>query len=193
MPGFPRATSFLLVASVIAACAGTSSSPGSNPVSSAGPATTDLVTSPTGEPASEVAITIAHTSAGIALAGPDGKTLYILTNDQNGTSSCTTGPCSRAWPALVSNPADLQIAPGITGTFGITIWADGTQQVTHNGQPLYFYSKDGAAGDARGEGVAGVWCIARISARPGCGASAPEATFVIPGPAQRAADSADDY
>ena len=137
MPELRRAASVLLVASAIAACARAGSS-----------ATTDPATAPTDDPAGRVAITIAHTPAGIALAGPNGMTLYVRTNDQNGTSTCTTGPCSRAWGALVSNPANLQIAPGITGTFGITIWADGTQQVTHNGRPLYFYSKDGAAGDA---------------------------------------------
>jgi predicted lipoprotein with Yx(FWY)xxD motif len=182
VPALRRAASILLIASAIGGCAGAGQS-----------ATTDPATAPTDDPAGGVAITIAHTPAGIALAGPNGKTLYIRTNDQNGTSTCTTGPCSRAWGALVSDPANLQIAPGITGTFGITIWADGTQQVTHNGQPLYFYSKDGAAGDARGEGIAGVWCIARISASPGCGAPTPEATFLIPGPAKRAAESADDY
>ena len=172
----------LLLASAIAACAGAGSSP-----------TADPVAAPTVDPAGAVPIGIAHTPAGIALAGPNGKTLYILTSDQNGTSTCTTGPCSRGWPALVGDPAELQIAPGITGTFGITIWADGTQQVTHNGQPLYYYSKDGAAGDAGGEGKGDVWCIAQITASPGCVSPTPEATFVIPGPAKRAADTAQDY
>ena len=185
MPETRRAASILLVSFAIAACAGAGSSPGS--------ATADPVAGPTGDPAEDVAITIAHTPAGIALAGPNGKTLYIRTNDQNGTSTCTSGPCSRAWGALVSEPAELRIAPGITGTFGITIWRDGTQQVTHNGQPLYFYGKDRAAGEARGEGIAGVWCIAQITAGTGCGAPTPEPTFLIPGPAQRAAESAEDY
>jgi predicted lipoprotein with Yx(FWY)xxD motif len=174
----------VLIASAIAGCAG------------AGPsATTSPATAPTDDPPTgDVAITVAHTPAGTALAGPDGKTLYIRTIDKNGTSSCTSGPCSRAWGALVSDPSELQIAPGITGTFGITIWRDGTQQVTHNGQPLYYYSKDRVAGEARGEGIAGVWCIAQITAGTGCGAPiAPEATFLIPGPAQRAAESAEDY
>jgi predicted lipoprotein with Yx(FWY)xxD motif len=183
MPAAGRAASVLLVAFAIATCTGADSR-----------ATTGLSTAPTEDPAGEVAITIAHTPEGIALAGPNGKTLYIRTSDQNGTSTCTSGPCSRAWGALVSDPSELQIAPGITGTFGITIWRDGTQQVTHNGQPLYYYSKDRVAGEARGEGIAGVWCIAQITAGTGCGAPiAPEATFLIPGPAQRAAESAEDY
>ena len=183
MPGPRRLASLLFVVIAIVGCAGAGSS-----------ATTGPTTAPTDDPAGDVAISVAHTPAGLALAGPNGKTLYILTKDRNGTSSCTSGPCSRAWGALISDPSELQIAPGITGAFGITIWRDGTQQVTHNGQPLYYYSKDRAAGEARGEGAGGVWCIAQITASPGCRSeTVPEPTLVIPGPAQRAADSADDY
>jgi hypothetical protein len=109
------------------------------------------------------------------------------------------GPCARAWGALVGEGSRLQIAAGVAGRFGITIWPDGTQQVTHHGQPLYYYSQDEAAGDARGHGSGGgAWCIASVSANPGCegltpAGPSPAATFVIPGPGQRAADSAEDY
>jgi len=179
-----RTRAAVLAASTLAACAGAGSSPAPNP---------------TDDPGGVVAIAITHTSAGVALAGPNGKTLYIRTKDRDGSSGCTTGPCARAWAALVGDPSRLQIAAGVSGTFGITIWADGTQQVTHNGQPLYYYSKDNAAGDARGQGSgSGAWCIASVSANPGCEGSPPPdampaATFVIPPPAQRAADSAEDY
>ena len=182
MPALWRAASALLAASAIAGCG-----------SAAPSATSDPVPAPTRDRPGGVAITVAHTPAGVALAGPDGRTLYVRATDHNGTSTCTTGPCRRAWAALVADPADLQIAPGITGTFGITIWRDGTHQVTHNGRPLYFYDKDRAPGDARGEGVGGVWCIARISKTPGCETTIPEATFFIPRPAQRAAENAEDY
>jgi predicted lipoprotein with Yx(FWY)xxD motif len=174
----------LLAASALLACAGAGSSPAPDP---------------TDDPAATVAIAIAHTSAGVALAGPNGKTLYIRTEDRDGSSSCTMGPCARAWGALVGEGSRLQIAAGVAGRFGITIWPDGTQQVTHNGQPLYYYSQDEAAGDARGQGSGGgAWCIASVSANPGCegltpAGPSPAGTFVIPGPGQRAADSAEDY
>jgi predicted lipoprotein with Yx(FWY)xxD motif len=179
----PRApAAVLLVVCVLAACGGAGSGP---------------ATSPTDDPGGAVAITIAHTSAGVALAGPNGNTLYIRTKDLDGVSSCTSGACALAWAALVGDASRLQVAAGVSGTFGITIWADGTQQVTHNGRPLYFYSKDEAAGDARGQGSGGgAWCVASVAANPGCDGQTegmPAATLVIPGPAQRAADSAQDY
>lgn len=178
------AIAVLFGASTLAACAGSGSSPAAD-------AADDLDVG--------VAIVIAHTSAGLALAGPTGKTLYVTSRDRDGTSTCTADPCARAWGALVGEASELQVAAGVTGTFGITIWADGTQQVTHNGQPLYYYSKDEAAGDARGHGGGnGAWCIASVSANPGCpglvpAGTKPMATFLIPPPAQRAADSAEDY
>src|SRR3989304_9439 len=56
---------------------------------------------------------------------------------------------------------------GIPGTWGTATWPDGTKQVTHNGQPLYYYVGDSVAGDATGEGVGGVWVIAPGEPPPG--------------------------
>jgi hypothetical protein len=36
---------------------------------------------------------------------------------------------------------------------GTTTRADGTQQVTYNGHPLYYFMNDKAPGDARGQGI----------------------------------------
>jgi predicted lipoprotein with Yx(FWY)xxD motif len=56
----------------------------------------------------------------------------------------------------------VQKGTGVSGTFGTTTWADGTKQVTHNGQPLYYFSGDNAAGDSNGQGTGGVWFIAPV-------------------------------
>ena len=111
-----------------------------------------------------VELTVSHTDEGDALAGAGGMTLYILTNDTNDTSTCTSGSCASTWPALKGDGSQAQAGAGIGGTFGTATWPDGTKQVTHNGQPLYYYSGDNAPGDANGQGSGGVWFIAPVGA-----------------------------
>lgn len=133
-----------------------------------------------------VSLTVSKTAAGDALAGPNGMTLYILTNDTNDTSTCTSGQCATTWPALKGDGSAVQAGSGITGTWGTATWPDGTKQVTHNGQPLYYYVGDSAAGDAKGQGSGGVWFIAPVGTAPGGPAagqasSNPGASYGVPG------------
>jgi predicted lipoprotein with Yx(FWY)xxD motif len=124
-----------------------------------------------GPSAGGIEITVSHTDAGDALAGAGGMTLYILSTDTDGTSTCTGG-CADNWPPLLGDGSDVSPGEGVSGTFGTTTRDDGSQQVTHNGQPLYYYAGDEAAGDANGEGFGGVWHIAPVgdaSASPGTG------------------------
>ena len=118
-----------------------------------------------------IEVTVSHTSAGDALAGPNGKTLYTYANDTDSGSNCNGG-CADAWPPLLGEGSAVEPGDGVSGTFGTTTRDDGSTQVTHNGQPLYYYAADTAAGDANGDGVGGVWSIAKVG-----GASAsPEAS-----------------
>ena len=108
-----------------------------------------------------IEVTLSQTSAGDALAGADGMTLYVFANDTGGTSTCT-GDCGGTWPPLMGDGSDVVAGSGISGAFGTTTRDDGSLQVTHNGQPLYYYSGDEAAGDAKGDGIGGVWSIATV-------------------------------
>jgi predicted lipoprotein with Yx(FWY)xxD motif len=148
------ATIMAALALLLAACAqpGAGSVPPSTGAESASPST-----------AAGVELTVSQTSAGDALAGPNGMTLYIFTNDTDGTSTCTGG-CADAWPPFLGDGSDVVAGAGVSGTFGTTTRDDGSQQVTHNGQPLYYHVTDQAAGDATGEGVGGVWFIAPVGA-----------------------------
>jgi predicted lipoprotein with Yx(FWY)xxD motif len=117
---------------------------------------------PSGE---AVEIEANDTAAGEALVGPDGMTLYIFLNDEQGgdTSSCTDD-CLANWPALtIEEGQEATGGEGVDGTFATITREDGTLQVTYEGWPLYYFAADEAPGDANGEGVGEVWYIATPS------------------------------
>ena len=111
-----------------------------------------------------------ETDAGTSLVGDDGMTLYIFTNDTDGTSTCYED-CAALWPPFeVEAGATLEGGDGVSGELGTTERDDGTTQVTYEGMPLYYYASDSAAGDSTGEGVGDVWFIA---APEGAGSAEP--------------------
>jgi predicted lipoprotein with Yx(FWY)xxD motif len=105
-------------------------------------------------------ITVSETSAGSALAGEGGMTLYTFDNDTNGESSCYEGCVTNWLPFVVDEGQEATAGEGVTGDIGTTARTDGTTQVTYDGAPLYYFSGDSAAGDANGDGVGEVWHIA---------------------------------
>jgi predicted lipoprotein with Yx(FWY)xxD motif len=110
--------------------------------------------------AEAVTVDSAETDAGTSLVGPDGLTLYIFTNDTDGTSTCNDD-CAAMWPPFeVDAGATLEAGDGVTGELGTTERDDGSTQVTYDGMPLYYYASDSEAGDATGEGFGDVWFIA---------------------------------
>lgn len=108
---------------------------------------------------------------GKILVDSQGMTLYTFKNDTSGKSNCTGG-CASLWPPLtVSNGASPSAAPGITGTLGVITRADGSQQVTYNGAPLYTYSKDTKPGDTNGQGYLQLWYVVPPSGSSSSGSS----------------------
>ena len=87
-----------------------------------------------------IGLAVAETDAGPSLVGPDGMTLYVFTQDTDGTSTCT-GDCAAAWPPLtVEAGAEIEGGDGVTGELAIVEREDGDSQVTYEGMPLYYYS-----------------------------------------------------
>jgi predicted lipoprotein with Yx(FWY)xxD motif len=97
---------------------------------------------------------------GELLVDTEGRTLYVFLNDSPGTSECD-GDCATNWPAALAEGAALAAGDGVSAELGIIERDDGTQQLTLDGWPLYRYAGDAAPGDATGEGVGGVWFVAR--------------------------------
>jgi len=81
----------------------------------------------------------------------------MLTTEHNGAIECT-GSCAQTWPPLtVPSGESPKLAANLKGTIGTVHRPEGTTQVTYNGHPLYYYAFDTAAGQAKGQGIGGVW------------------------------------
>lgn len=129
----------------------------------------------------------------------DGFTVYRFDKDTSSPSkSACTGGCEKTWPPLLGDgtPSLSGVPEGLVGTVGR---ADGSQQLTLNGWPLYRYAKDTAPGETKGEGVGGTWRAVGADGKPASAAAkapaapaapaAPEAPEVPATPAP----AADDY
>ena len=139
---------------VLAACQPSASPTGSEPGSGA-PSVAPGESSAPSE-AAGLALTVVETTAGPALAGEGGLTLYIHTQEGTGDIACT-GDCLENWPPLEA-PVEAGDADG--ALLGTITRDEGFEQVTYNGFPLYYFVGDTAEGNAAGEGLSGVWFIA---------------------------------
>ncbi|MGB0902263.1 hypothetical protein [Halocynthiibacter sp.] len=101
-----------------------------------------------------------HMVAGIqvvdgVLADANGMSLYTFDPDTAEASACN-GPCAVAWPPLFAGADDAD-----HDAFTIITRADGSRQWAHEGAPLYLWKNDVEPGDQTGDGVKGVWHLAR--------------------------------
>ena len=95
---------------------------------------------------------------GDILTDASGRSLYLRTDDERDKSTCSGG-CAQTWPPLLT-AGDAPAGAGVTADLlGTNSRDDGNTQVTYNGWPLYYYSPDEKAGDAKGQGVGGVWFV----------------------------------
>ena len=114
-------------------------------------------------PAPVYPIALGSGAAANFLTGEDGKTLYFFAKDTTpGVGTCT-GDCATNWPPMQNGGRDVFTAgPGVTGVIALATQADGPEQVTYYGRPVYYFSGDKAAGDVAGQGVGGVWSAATV-------------------------------
>jgi len=129
----------------------------------------------------------ATTDLGTFLTGEDGKTLYYFLKDTApGASVCGEG-CVDNWPPFTIESDDsIAAGDGVTGVVSWFTRADGTNQVTYDGRPLYYFAADKAAGDVAGQGKGGVWFVAAADgsapaapAASGAPAASPAETYTV--------------
>jgi len=99
-----------------------------------------------------------NSTFGSILTDKDGRTLYFFSVDADGQSGCS-GDCETKWP-IYSDTA-LSTDASINADLGTITRSDGRTQVTYKGWPLYYYADDAKAGDVNGDGVGGIWFVAK--------------------------------
>lgn len=84
-------------------------------------------------------------------------TLYTFDKDSQNKSTCS-GQCAITWPPYTVSGTVPTTLPAHMGTMTRD---DGTTQYTWDGKPLYYYSGDKKVGDTNGDGIGGVWHVAK--------------------------------
>ena len=101
---------------------------------------------------STAAVKTRHGKLGTFLVDGKGHTLYLFRKDTSKTSHCS-GDCAAAWPPLLTTGKPTASGSARKSLLGTTKRSDGTTQVTYNGHPVYFFSMDKKAGDAKGQAL----------------------------------------
>ena len=134
------------------ALAATACSSGSSSTGTAAPAASSATAQPSSA-ASSMTIGLASVSGidGKFLAGSQGRTMYLFEADKSGASTCT-GACAATWPPVTTAGTPMAGSGVEQSLLGTTKRSDGTEQVTYNGHPLYYFAADTGAGMAKGQG-----------------------------------------
>src|SRR5690348_79482 len=102
------------------------------------------------------------------VVNPAGRTLYALSPETTHHLLCNESYCLEVWPPLIlPHGAKLRAGKGVQGKLGLLRRPGGRMQVTLRGKPLYRFSEDHKAGEARGEGLetfGGTWHAVTASA-----------------------------
>lgn len=150
---------------LVSACGSSSSTTASPPAGSTTP-------SPAG---SVSGLHVATTSLGKVLVDANGETVYMLSADSPGHSTCSAA-CLQYWPAVAPGAA----ASTVTGKVASTSTTSGSKIATVGGWPVHTFIQDQKPGDVTGEGISdfgGLWYAVSPSGQPvkAAGGSSPSA------------------
>ncbi|EJZ18715.1 hypothetical protein NE852_28490 (plasmid) [Rhizobium sp. Pop5] len=95
------------------------------------------------------------TKMGKILANAKGMTLYTFDKDEMGKSNCDEA-CLKKWPAF-----HAAAKAKAEGEWSLVKAADGKEMWAYEGKPLYTFAGDKKSGDMTGDGVGGVWHVAK--------------------------------
>jgi predicted lipoprotein with Yx(FWY)xxD motif len=114
-------------------------------------------------------IALGNSKLGPILVDSAGRSLYLFEADTNGTSACSSAGCVAEWPPLTATGTP-QVGAGLAANrLGTTTRADGHQQVTYSGHPLYYFAGDTQPGVTAGQGLndnGGLWYVLHTDGTP---------------------------
>jgi predicted lipoprotein with Yx(FWY)xxD motif len=100
------------------------------------------------------------------LTDAQGRAVYVFEKDKKDSSTCV-GDCAAAWPPLISSGAPMAHSSAIEAAkLGTIARPDGSRQATYDGKPLYYFARDQAPGDIKGQdvkGFGGEWYLVKPS------------------------------
>lgn len=126
------------------------------------------------------AVNVMHENGESWLVGPNGMTLYSMVKEKARVAACQGG-CAINWPPLVVEENRPVAAPELR-TRGDKarrlqsdnqperedkfskvkrLQPDNRVQVTYKGRQLHYWSRDKMPGDMTGNGIGGIWFVAR--------------------------------
>jgi predicted lipoprotein with Yx(FWY)xxD motif len=95
---------------------------------------------------------VASSRLGRIVVDGKGRTLYLFEKDTHRSSACY-GECATFWPPLLTRGKPVA-RPGVKRSLlRTTRRANGSEQVTYGGHPLYRFSLDRKPGQTKGEGL----------------------------------------
>jgi predicted lipoprotein with Yx(FWY)xxD motif len=109
---------------------------------------------PTAPTSTAVQLSVADApGVGAYVTDATGRAVYVIDAPDSATFTCTSA-CATEFDPIIGQAV---IATGTTGLeasqLGTRPLADGRQQATYNGKPLYFSRADAAKGDTKGQGT----------------------------------------
>src|SRR6185436_10395317 len=96
------------------------------------------------------AVGVSTTSLGPVLVDSKGMTIYTLSVDTPGHSSCSVA-CLKFWPPVPAPAGNVPSVPGVSAPLSVTKATSGVSILTAGGLPLYTFALDKDPGDVNGE------------------------------------------
>ena len=113
-------------------------------------------------PVGTTVIIVQKSAIGYVMAEANHAVLYTYDKDKAGKPPTCTGSCAATWLPATGTP---QAGPAdhFSGQFALVKRADGTEQITYEGKPLYTL-KGAKPLLTTGNGQGGVWHVVKLSA-----------------------------